>query len=383
MSGLIHIFAGPSLPPSIRPSFEWAVFHGPASQGDIYSCVASRPLAIAIVDGYFERVPAVWHKEILWALREGVHVFGASSMGALRAAELADFGMIGVGRVFEDFASGRLEDDDEVTIIHADAELEYRAGSEAMVNIRATLAAAREQGILSANAALELARRAKAQFYPDRSYPALMDLAQGALGSGELDGLCTWLRRKEHRVDVKRQDACTLLRVLIDFANSSQAPMRVRWTFNHTDAWENVRRTVLARPTDTGTVVDDADREVLALVRRDPAEYERLRELALLRRLQVQMARREGFVVSERDVQAALQALRERHGLREASDWVSWIGRQGIQPSELERLMIDEASVRWYERVAAQPEPQRDMLDLLRMSGQYEGLRDTLRRGPS
>ena len=44
--------------------------------------------AIGIIDGYFERVPSVWHKEILWAMAEGIHVFGSASMGALRAAEL-------------------------------------------------------------------------------------------------------------------------------------------------------------------------------------------------------------------------------------------------------------------------------------------------------
>ena len=52
---------------------------------------------IGLVDGVFERVPAVWHKEILFALSEGVHVYGAASMGALRAAELDTFGMRGVG----------------------------------------------------------------------------------------------------------------------------------------------------------------------------------------------------------------------------------------------------------------------------------------------
>src|SRR4051794_26348046 len=71
-------------------------FRPPVGQGDVTRAVADRPDVIAIVDGYFERVPAVWHKEILWAMAEGIHVFGSSSMGALRAAELADFGMVGV-----------------------------------------------------------------------------------------------------------------------------------------------------------------------------------------------------------------------------------------------------------------------------------------------
>ena len=54
----------------------------PASQGDVYAATRFRPWAIGIVDGYFERVPAVWHKEILWAMSQGVRVYGAASMGA-------------------------------------------------------------------------------------------------------------------------------------------------------------------------------------------------------------------------------------------------------------------------------------------------------------
>ena len=38
---------------------------------------------IAIIDGYFERMAAVWHKEILVALERGIAVWGAASMGAL------------------------------------------------------------------------------------------------------------------------------------------------------------------------------------------------------------------------------------------------------------------------------------------------------------
>ena len=62
---------------------------------------SSRPAVIGIIDGYFEIVPTVWHKEILWAMAQGIHVFGAASIGALRAAELDAFGMRGIGRIYE------------------------------------------------------------------------------------------------------------------------------------------------------------------------------------------------------------------------------------------------------------------------------------------
>ena len=61
---------------------------------------------IGLIDGYFDGVPAVAHKEILWALDQGIRVLGAASMGALRAAELAPFGMEGVGAIWRDYADG-------------------------------------------------------------------------------------------------------------------------------------------------------------------------------------------------------------------------------------------------------------------------------------
>src|ERR1700687_1751155 len=127
-----------------------AVCLPPASQGDVYRASLQWPSAIGIIDGYFERVPAVWHKEILWAMSQGIHVFGSASMGALRAAELAAFGMTGVGAIFEAYRDGLLEDDDEVAVAHGLAEDGYRPLSEAMVNIRATLAAAEAAGVRAA-----------------------------------------------------------------------------------------------------------------------------------------------------------------------------------------------------------------------------------------
>ena len=142
------IFAGPSLPPKLRPaadpSLEW---RPPVRQGELYRAALARPAIIGVVDGYFEVVPTVWHKEILWAMAEGIHVYGAASLGALRAAELDSFGMKGIGRVYEAFRDGLIEDDDEVAVLHGPEELGYPPVTEAMVNIRATLAAAARAGL--------------------------------------------------------------------------------------------------------------------------------------------------------------------------------------------------------------------------------------------
>src|SRR5262245_23975176 len=110
----IYVFLGLSLPVDDARRLLDATYLPPVSMGDVWALMHRRPMALVIIDGFFEQKPAVWHKEILYALSQGVHVYGSSSMGALRAAELHTFGMIGVGEVFEAFRDGHLEDDDEV-----------------------------------------------------------------------------------------------------------------------------------------------------------------------------------------------------------------------------------------------------------------------------
>src|SRR5215470_5937168 len=170
-----------------------ATYRPPVQQGDVAALVPQQPAAILIVDGFFSWVPSVWHKEILWALEQGVAVLGASSMGALRAAELHDFGMVGVGRVYDDFAAGRLHDDDEVAVLHADEEHAYRPLSDALVNIRATLGAAVDAGVVDGTTAADLVLRAKATFFPDRRLASLVDDARRDDAAAHAD-LARWCR---------------------------------------------------------------------------------------------------------------------------------------------------------------------------------------------
>ena len=80
----------------------------PVGRGDVVRIVEERaPRVIGIIDGAFESAPAVLHKEMLWAMSKGVHVFGGAGYGALRAVELEAFGMVGVGEVYGRFRDGR------------------------------------------------------------------------------------------------------------------------------------------------------------------------------------------------------------------------------------------------------------------------------------
>jgi hypothetical protein len=182
-------------------------------------------------------VPSVSHKEILWAMKEGIHVLGAASIGALRAVELAQFGMEGVGEVFEAFRRGDLKADDEVAVAHALAEDRYRPLSVAMVDIRATVAALAEQGIISEGTRDKLIEIASSLFYADRSYPALLLRGREAgLPKREIDRMRG--RLPGRRVERKKEDALALLRTIRHRMEVGVGPKEVSYEFQHTDAWD-------------------------------------------------------------------------------------------------------------------------------------------------
>lgn len=235
------VFLGPSLPESAARALCDAVFLPPARRGDLVAAIeAHRPTTIALVDGYFEQVPAVWHKEILWALAEGIRVAGAASMGALRAAELQAFGMTGVGRIFEAYATGRFapftepfEDDDEVAVAHGPADLGYPS-TDAMVDIRATLARAVEDDVIDLETAFASAAVAKALFYKHRSYATVLECARKtAIDPAAIARLEAWL--PAGRVAQKGLDAEALLRRL---AAGGLATPRPTFRFERTLHWQ-------------------------------------------------------------------------------------------------------------------------------------------------
>ncbi len=234
---MIVVFTGPTLPADqARAILPDALYLPPVAQGDVYRAAQHQPQAIAIIDGFFEHVPAVWHKEILWAMAQGIHVFGSSSMGALRAAELALFGMEGIGAIFEAVASGQIEDDDEVAVAHAGAADGFTPLSVALVDLRATFAAAEQQGVIDAATNAALLQIAKSLYYPRRVYPAVIKAgeAQGlALGA-----LKAWL--PTHTISQKRADAILLLETLKARFAEPVEPKRVRYSFQPTQMWQLV-----------------------------------------------------------------------------------------------------------------------------------------------
>ena len=134
----VHVFSGPSLPPQVLAEIApIAIWHPPARRGDLLRAGLVAGDALLLIDGYYGSVPATSHFELIELLALGVAVYGCSSMGALRAAELHMLGMIGMGMVFEHYRLGLIEGDDEVAVMHD--PLSYELMSVPLVNVRLAL----------------------------------------------------------------------------------------------------------------------------------------------------------------------------------------------------------------------------------------------------
>jgi hypothetical protein len=130
-------FVGPSLPPEGAPA--GVAVWPPARRGDVLRALAAGARTLVLVDGYFHDAPATSHQELRYALDAGARVIGAASMGALRAAELAPFGMEPLGEVAGWYACGALHADDEVALLHGPSDMGYRGVTVPLVEVRHAL----------------------------------------------------------------------------------------------------------------------------------------------------------------------------------------------------------------------------------------------------
>ncbi len=204
------VFLGPTLRWDIARRLCDAELRPPAAMGDITRAACEGPHTIVLIDGFFEDRPSVWHKEILWALSRGIAVVGASSMGALRAAELSGYGMAGYGKVFEAFVSGRLNDDDEVAVLHGPQELGWMPLTDAMVDIRDAMAKTVAAGILEADDAAFIVASAKREHFKCRSLEtSIGDVLGRKRSESERRRIVDWFRSL--KPGLKEQDCRGLL----------------------------------------------------------------------------------------------------------------------------------------------------------------------------
>jgi hypothetical protein len=210
----IIVFLGPSLEREAAEKILPAEYRPPAKRGDLLRAAEEGATIIGLIDGVFHQESAVAHREILAAVKKGVRVVGASSMGALRAAEMDTLGMTGVGEVYRMYKSGELISDDEVALVF-DPETGFSL-SEPLVNIRFTLKRAEAEGIITGQEHAILLAAARSVFYPQRTYPKIVSAAGDSLAMEKRDRFLVWV--KDHAVDRKRLDAIEALEYIRHFS---------------------------------------------------------------------------------------------------------------------------------------------------------------------
>ena len=367
---MIFIFVGPTLGRNeVDRRFKEASISadilGPVSQGDVYTVAREKPWAIGIIDGYFERLPAVWHKEILWALDQGIHVYGAASMGALRAAELDTFGMIGVGSVYEAFSAGALSRDDEVTISHAPAEFDYRPITQALVDIRATLSKAVAENIISHTEAVNTIQVAANIHYKERNWTDILAVLPANLSSR----LEQWI--PEGYVSAKRNDALALVeRMTIDH-DQQIPPQKPQWTFNNTAFFRDAclqtsRRPILRAATPAEAILDE-------LRLQGPQVYENAVFLGMAQAIILDEANNLGLEVDTTLRTRAAAALCSHHGLSNLNELSAWLLKQGVPTERVAAFLNCEAEITRMRTMLA-PEIRSQIIHQLQKEGKYAAL---------
>ena len=208
------VFAGPSLHGLQLPTDRDFELAPPAGCGDLLRAARRGHSVIGLIDGTLESGPAVWHKEILFALASGCTVMGASSMGAIRAAECAAFGMIGIGQVFDDFLTGRRTADADVALIHSPMELNYAPLSVALVDVEDAVARMHAAGELSDTLRAEIVGHARALFLQGAN------VARPAVGRRR----GPWLLAHDHALDCKQRSRPQGSRRLVASECAAQHP---------------------------------------------------------------------------------------------------------------------------------------------------------------
>lgn len=372
----IVIFLGPSLPLAEAQSILDAIYLPPAKQSDLISAVATyKPDIIGLIDGVFLTYPSVWHKEILYAIEQGVRVYGASSMGALRAAETEAFGMVGVGKIYQMYASGELIDDDEVALVHASEDTEYCPLSEPMVNVRATFNRAKDEGIIDKYVYDKLTALAKSIYFAERTFSTIFRQATAdGLLPKQIDKISEFV--KKNYVNIKRQDAILLLETLRDLPEPLP-PAQPNFTLARNQFFTtlyNRDRTVLRN----GTPVTSGD--IAGYAALHLPDFNDINFNALNRELIQVLAELLGVEISQTEVEKETRRFRSQYNLFQDEQVTDWLVENDLTLEEFNQLMYDMACCRrlqnWLLTRKSYERNAKILLDELRLQNRYQEYAD-------
>lgn len=220
------IFLGPSLSHEKARKIFDADYRPPARKGDFLRLAADFDvveMTIGFVDGVFlQDYPPTPIEVYHLARKNGVLLVGAASLGALRAVELEKFGMVGIGKIFQLYKTGKVNADDEVAVTFA-SEGDYQLQSEAMIDIRYNLYLAHKKGVINEKAKSMLVRLAKEIYFPHRKYTYILEEARNRypMLESEINSFGSYIR--SNRKSLKEMDAIKLVKYLKEHYESTNA----------------------------------------------------------------------------------------------------------------------------------------------------------------
>lgn len=145
----------------------------PIRRGDLYRAREEGAWGFLIIDGVFMREDAVSPREVVDVLEDGALVVGASSMGALRAADCWPAGARGIGLIYRLYRTGVLASDEEVAVALS-LDGSDAAVSLPLVNVRYAVSRAVRRGLLDRATARQIVSAAAAIYYPERTWPEVL-----------------------------------------------------------------------------------------------------------------------------------------------------------------------------------------------------------------
>jgi len=195
-----------------------ADYFPPAARGSFYDIVNDGYRIIVLIDGLFYGKLSVWHKEILYALDSGIEVIGASSMGALRAAELDGTGITGVGTIFGWYRDGLIDGDDEVALLHEGSQDGFSPLTIPLVNLRWCLRRAVAEGAIDQRSEALIVERSRQMCFTDRSIDAILKPLEDVID------IMTVKRAMASAEDLKKADAILALKLAAQRASVTGTP---------------------------------------------------------------------------------------------------------------------------------------------------------------
>ncbi|QAT86940.1 hypothetical protein EJ065_5406 [Corallococcus coralloides] len=363
------VFLGPSLPAAEARRIAPCTVLPPARQGDVWRALSLKPRALVLVDGVFEAQPSVWHHELLAALEAGVAVFGGGSMGALRAAELSEHGVAGVGRIFGWYRDGVAVDDSEVALLHADAEHGWRPLTVPLVNVRHAAELARKARVLGRSGAQALVDAAAGIFFQERTWTRIRETVEPAWTRPAREAWDAWFAGGVE--DLKRLDAIECVRAGAEFV-SRAAPTQPGARRNPSSLVR--RRRLMEDVTRVGSRAVDSGR-VMELLRGAP-DAAAWAEAGLRRALLAGWARSLGLDATEEEIAAEEAEWWNERKVR-ASRREAFLAANGLDALELRRLCEARALERLALKHASRllpdgPSWDEALASEARLGGQWE-----------